>query len=410
MSDHPPVRLPWNLRALNHAAALAARVGLSPAPLQLDAMLAEARARTGLEDFGDEAFLEPLALVLRCAQEEGRVSLTGFFTLKLELERLLDNRLRLQAWLAEHPEALEQPPARPLFILGLPRTGTTLLLNLLSRHPEARALWLPELMHPTPLETPGARERAAQDYVNSARDRVPKLFAAHPMDPEWPEECLWLFEHELASVWFDAVYDFPSYRDWMLGLQWGPACRAYRQMLQVLQHQDPRPYWVLKAPSHIFRLEELAEAFPDARFVWNHRDPLRVVPSCMSLYEIGRAAGSETTDLRGLGGAWMTLWGEGIRRAVQARARIGEERFFDLPFGELVKDPLGTVERIHRHFELPWSDAAHQAMARWMQENPRHKHGKHDYSLERYGVSEGDVQAQLEPYIERFGALFSGSR
>ncbi|PRQ04773.1 hypothetical protein ENSA5_05380 [Enhygromyxa salina] len=396
-------------------------VGIEPGVFEVEQLLAKARAAVGLEDFGGDEFLEPLGVLCCDIREMGReLSTVARLGLVRDLQRSLVNRLRMQELLGRHPEIREQELAAPIFIIGSPRTGTTLLHNLLSRLPGATAPLLWELLEPVPpaerrsFGASGVTDRrivSAQKLQVEIARMLPTLFAAHPIAWDWPEECLWLLANSFLSEGYFVRFPLPNYRQMYLRADWSWAIDEYADALRVLQWQresghaprpEAAPRWVLKAPGHAFRLPELVAAFPDARFIRTHRDPRETIASICSLYERVRVATCPSNP-RAIGSEVLEIWADSApARLVEAHDAewLPDERCFDIAFRTLVDDPFTTIERAYKKFGFELTDQS--PMRQWLRENPRHSRGRHTYSLERYAIPRSEVLERTTTYRTHF--------
>jgi hypothetical protein len=388
---------PPGIRVFNWIGRIGHRLGWRRR-LSVDRILEGARHRTGLLDWGNEAFLEPLEILVRAFEEEADLTAFGRRFIGHLLTGRITNRLILREYLRQHPEILEAPLAPPLIVVGMPRTGTTLLYNLLAQDPDARALLGWESLLPAPLDTaPGYRKdtRVTKSRMmeRGLRRIAPALEHIHPFHPEGPEECTWLMATTLVSPIFSMLGRIPSYDDWLWGLEpaaWAQPYQEYVEQLLVLQHQtgDTRR-WVLKSPVHYMSLGPLLEKIPEARVVLTDRDPRQVVPSACSLFAVLRGTTANSVNCRSLGPDLVRRLSEGLSRAEQARQRH-PDRVLKIDFRTLVTNKTGTVRRIYEHFGLALSPEAETAMTRWIQATPYS--GSHKYSLEQFGISESVIQ------------------
>ncbi len=246
------------------------------------------------------------------------------------------------------------------------------------------------------------RREIGETVIRRSHFALPDLQAIHPMHADWPDECFWLFALTGLSIQFEVRYDLPSWRGSLLSADWGPPVEAYAAMLGLLEDRSERT-WLLKAPSHLFRLGALLRRFPDARLIWNHRDPKAFVASCSSLYEHPRTLENRNVDPSKLGHAWFDLWGEALKGAIEARDAVGQDRFFDLSFASLMRDPAGTVGALESELDLPEDPESAARVQAWLREHPRDRHGVHRYGLEHYGLDEATVLRRMSPYLDRFG-------
>ncbi len=391
-------RLPWLLRLANGCGRTLRRRGLWRQSLAPDHLKAIASRRTRLYDWGEEPFEEALTVLVGSFEAEADLTPLGRLGLKQDLLRLLANRLRMQAHFVHHSAIRDEHIERPLFIVGLPRTGTTMLFNLLAQDPAVRSPKLWELLWPLPLRPDRKDRRVAltKRLVRRMYWAVPPLRAVHPMEAEGPEECLLLFEHMFTSIDFAMRADVPSYLGWLLRRDLEPEYRYYRAILQLLQFQHPLRRWLLKSPFHLFDLPALLSVFPDAAIVQTHRDPRAVVPSFCSLAALMHRPHSDALDPRRLGRQWLEVLAAIMQRSAEVRAQAPAS-FFDVHYRGLIDDPKGTVERIYDYFQLPFTDAMAAGIEGWLARHPQHRHGVHRYSAASFGLTD-------EQILERFAS------
>lgn len=369
------------------------------------AMMAAASRRCGLTDFGDDHFREAFRMLVDSFNAQDTASAFGRFAFRVCCTGLLINRLKIHADLTRHPEILDVPLHRPLFITGPGRSGTTLLHRIMSQAPTCRALLQWEVEEPSP---PPRRETYATDSrIVRTRKRATltnRLFPWLPItretEAESPEEDNGLFDHAFDSGVLGLAYDIPNYLAWWAKQDHAWSYRYARQQLQLLSWQCPGEYWVLKSPFHQFKLDALLTVFPDACIVMTHRDPLRVVASGCSMVSGLQAILSDRLDLERLGGQVVEHLVLGCEQAIAARARSNPARFFDVSYDRLVADPVETAHAICRHFGYDF-DAEYESRARrWLAENPQHKHGVHRYRLEDFGLEAPTVERSFARYLE----------
>ena len=365
-----------------------------------EALLQKAAVQTGMSDFGDDSFREPYSVLLRSLREEANLNTQGVILLQRTILRLLTNRLRTEAAFAEHPEMAQTAIERPLYILGFPRTGTTLLHNLLACDPASRWLRLWEGLHPAPapesLED-DPRIEQTEAFVAGFEKIAPRLASAHKLNATGPEECLWLMEHTFADFIFELRADIPGYSDWIAGHEADAVWYSYyRRQLQMLGWKCRGNHWVCKAPRHLPGLAGLLEVFPDARIVQTHRGAESVLPSICSLCEITRSAASDMVDKAAIGAHWHRRLLEIDRRSTEIRTAADEGQFLDVQYADLTGDPIGTVQRIYDHHGYAYLDEFEERMKQWLADNRQHKHGQHRYSLEEYGLNAKTVRQDFE--------------
>ncbi len=393
------------VRVINAIGDLLERRGIQISRLSTAKLMADAARRTRLSDWGPdaEAFGAEFELMVRSYREDADLTLLGRVAIRQILTRWLANRLLMQRDWTRHPEILEQPVPRPLFVTGLPRSGTTLLHRLLSQDPEARVPLLWELLWPSPPPTADTREtdpriEAARDLLRGFHRINPRMAAIHSPGPQEPEECLWLMEELFAYIHANVV----SYRDWLLKQDWTPYYRRHRKALQLLQWHCPGDHWILKTPRHTFAMDSILTVFPDACLVQTHRDPAKVIASVCSLIAVAHRTVSRRVDLQEIGKTAVTMWTEAVTRAMTVRAQADPAHFYDVHYDDLLADPVGVTRRVYEYFRYRFT-SRHEARARqWLVENPQDKHGAHRYSLEQFGLDRESVRRHFAEYIEQF--------
>jgi hypothetical protein len=395
-------------RVLNRGGRLIEGTGVPLVRLEEPLLLDEARRRTRLEDFGTLAFREPLRRLLASYETESGLSLLGRIAARQDTTRLLANRLRMQADRRRFPDIEAQAIRRPLFVTGLPRTGTTLLHGLLAQDPASRAPLHWETMSPSPPPEQGpveSRIDAAERQLRWFYRMNPEIQKIHPVGARLPEECLIITSHSFLSFQFQTSHQVHSYQAWLEQQDLRPSYAEHRRFLQQLQWRCPERRWVLKAPAHLYGFEALFATYPDAGMIITHRDPLEVVASAASLHTVLRSTFSDTVDPVAVGAEVTRRWAEGIARALAARDHgcAPPERFVDVSYADLVRDPLGVVRRVYAHFDLPFTAAAEDRMRRFLSENPKDKHGRHEYTLAQFGLDRDQESERYRWYRERFG-------
>jgi hypothetical protein len=408
MAAPDPV-LPGPIRAFNALGRAGAKLGLDFVSLDPDALERRAAARAGAERDVPKAFREGLRELVRALESEAKLSLLGRVSARSQILRLLENRARLEADRARNPGIAREPITRPLFVVGLPRTGTSLLHALLAQDPATRT---PLAWEVRELSPPPERASFASDprIAPCAREldglykMLPEFRAIHPMEADWPQECVSITAHAFMSLQFSTTWRIPSYTAWLDQQDPAPAYAQHRRVLQHLQWRVPRERWVLKTPAHLWSLPTLFATYPDAGVIHTHRDPVRVLASTASLSTILHKVASDAHDPAGIGREWAAELALGLERAGSFRAREARlaDRFVDVQFGELTGDALGVVERIYAHFGLALSDEARSRMQRFIAENPREKHGVHRYRLEDFGLDAAHERRRFSAYSEQF--------
>jgi hypothetical protein len=313
----------------------------------------------------------------------------------------LVNRLHVQRALAADDAIAARPVGPAVVVVGLPRSGTTLLQHLLSLDPDSRSLrqWEAATPGPPPGGDPDADRRRIRAAEHSARllDRLaPQARTLHPTGPALPTECVTLFANSFASLELGVIYQVPSYVDWCLTTDMRPHYAFYARQLQVLARHERRERWSLKSPAHLFWLDELTRALPESRVVSLRRDPIEVLSSFCRLVMVMSAATARRVDPHEVGAYWSGVWVEGVRRATAARARIASDRWVDVEYRDLVADPVGTVSGIYGAFELPFGDGLARALRDHLAAHPR-RISTIQYSLADFGL---DAEEQRRRFDE----------
>jgi hypothetical protein len=379
-------------------------LGLLRRPLQADALLALARRRSGLREFGDTDFIDPLRRLLSACTDEASLSLVGRMATKWDMMRFLTNLLRLHDAELRAPDILDQPIERPIIITGLPRSGTTFLHRLLLEDPDNRAPLVWQTIYPYPPRR--GRDRRAARVARQLRafERLaPEFRALHPLDATSPQECSEITAHVFRSLRFDTNYRIPGYRNWLDQTDHVPAYRFHRRFLQHLQNQRPGGRWALKCPEHLFALDAIRAVYPDARLVFVHRDPVKVLLSVAKLTEVLRRPFTRRLDPREIGEQESARWLEGTQRMMAVGDDAGlPERIHHVHHAALVADPVGTVAALYRHFGLALVPGVAAAVERYARQRPNGGYGPRHYRFEDHGLDAGAERDKFRGYVQHF--------
>jgi hypothetical protein len=368
-------------------------------------LLREARQATGLDDFGGGGFREGLQVLIEMV-EKNPFTEKGRKQHRQRLIQLLSTRLKVEEAFRRHPEIRERPIARPMFLTGLPRSGTSALFNLLAVDPAARPLLLWEGIFPDPnwdLAT-GAidpRYQAMKSVAEQTRQKNPDFTKVHFADADTPEECVLLHAFALDGGQLGYELVLEPYASWFTHHDLHPLYRYYADLLRLLDWQRPGERWLLKTPAHLWALDVLVEIFPGCSIVWNHRDPAVCIPSIASMIHM-IIADRVKMSAEEIGPRVLEHYAASMDRGLAVRDQLDEARFFDVDYGALVADNLGEVERVYAHFGLP-HDAVRPAMAKHVASHPKDKHGRHEYDLASFGLTREIVRERFRVYVERFG-------
>ena len=372
----------------------------------VDDLHASASRITGLTDFGDNDYLDGLtALLDSYAGEAGLTPLGNKVTRALLRGALVARQLSEAAW-HRHPEHTEVPISRPIFVTGLPRTGTTALHRLLTADPGHQGLqvWLTEVPQPRPLRETWAENpvyQAIQDRYRQHHVEHPEFMGLHYMAADEIEECWQLLRQSMRSISFECLAHIPTYSQWLDGQDWTDAYRRHRRNLQLIGLPDRDRRWVLKNPSHLFALDALLAVYPDALVIQTHRSPRTAIASVCSLNL--QATAGWSTVFRGdvLGQDQLDLWARGLDRFVADRAHHEPAQFYDVYYEDLVADPLRTVRSIYAHFGLELSEVAAAAMTALHSDSTRgRRRPAHDYRLSDFGLTGEQVDARFADYLK----------
>ncbi|MXZ85859.1 MAG: sulfotransferase [Acidimicrobiia bacterium] len=374
---------------------------------QIQQYHAAAVERTGLDDFGSDDYLEGLTVLEQSLEAEAAMTDIGRFAIGEIITQALMGRLRAEAGLKARPEAADVAIEQPLVIIGLPRTGTTALHQLMAASPHFQGLelWLAEMPQPRP---PRDQWEHSDDFLSCKA----KMDAIVEMDPERAaihlqladnvDECWNIFRQSFASVTFECLFRIPTYSAWWAACDMGPAYAQHRRSIGLIGVDEPDARWILKDPSHLFAPEALFATYPDANVVMTHRDPLKALASVCSLTAVSRQGFEELPDNIVHGAEQTELWARGIERLLAARAGR-EDRFYDLHFADFQRNPLGSVAAICDRFGYQFDTVAEQAVAQWAADHPKGEHGVHDYSPEQYGLRAEVIHERYADYIEACG-------
>jgi len=384
--------------------------GLLEGRLSAAKLLDAATKSTGLTDFGEPPIYEPLNALTEALENEARLNFIGVLAARGDIKSVLENRLLLEEERKRNPDMRRQEIVRPLFIVGLPRAATTLFHGLLASDPENRAPLCWEVMYPFP--APGLspardlkRMRRADEKFKWFYRLTPGARAIHPIGARLPQECIAMMSLSLIARRFSTTYHVPSYVRWIERADTRHAYIWHQRLLQHLQAGARPRHWALKAPSHMYMLRELNEIYPDANFVLIHRDPLKVIPSLASLVTAIRKGFSDHVDPHAIARDIEARWAVHLENLPRLRAELesGGTRFVDLAFSDVMRDPIGAVERLYEQLGRTLSDEARSTMTRFLADNPKNKHGRHNYGLEDFGLDEVAARSRFDPYMERFG-------
>ena len=378
------------------------------AGLERDDLIERAVALTGLDDFGDLPFLEPLDVLIYSLVHDARVEGPALERARETLTGVLAKRLRLAKDRKDHPDIQREDISGPIFIVGPPRSGSTHLHALLACVDGLRAPLFWEMSVPSPPPDRATFETDSRiALVQKVIEEMPReLMVRHPMSATRPEQCNLLNDWSFINQAWTASFYIPTYLEWLLGADFGPAYEAHRRTLQHLQWHVPGR-WILKYPKHLLSMPALVEAYPDALFVWTHRDPAVVIPSVISLTGFMRQSNTPNFDPVRFGREWVVMEELALHRGIAARdgGLYPAERNADVDFGALMSDPVTTVASLCRQFGVAFGDESRRKVEQWTDSHPRTQHGVHRYSATGFGLDPARLRDRFAFYTNRFATV-----
>ncbi|MDI2130648.1 sulfotransferase family protein [Yinghuangia seranimata] len=380
----------------------------------LGRLLDQVAAETGLDDFGDPSFRTGLDRIAAAVDETADLTPIGRMVFEGQTKAALTARAKVADWERRHPGLADEPVTAPVFVIGLPRSGTTALSHLLAADPANRSLLGWEAQSPTPPpETATYHDDPRLHAARSAPSLVDRLNpgfkAIHHDPPEAPVECTVLLAQHFASLMLSTMYTVPEYDAWLLASDMTAAYDHHHRMLRLLQSRCPGT-WYLKAPVHCHALDEVVARYPDARFVVTHRDPAVTVASTCSLVRSLSGTFTETDHSATIGRTWSGNLATMADRVLDHRARHGDGRFLDVAYADLVGDPIGTVRTVYGWLGRELDADTEAAMRAHTQENKQHKFGRHTYALDDFGLTDEWVNDRFAAYREAYGIPFERRR
>lgn len=372
-------------------------------------LLDKARGATGLDDFGDDGFREGLERLVASGDREARLNDVGRAMFDGQIVMMLMKRLEIEDWYARHPEIDEQEIAAPLFVLGLPRTGSTALHCLLGEDPAVRVMRNWECMNPCPPPEAATYETdpriAVMEEQMKLRDQLtPRMKQMLPSTATSPTEDQLTMGYDFKSQMFQAGFRIPSYAQWLhheADLE--PTFRYVKRVLKLLQWRCPPSRWRLKNPTYSMFIGALDQVFPDARYCMTHRDVANVIPSVADLYFEMHKPGTDEVDKPWLGAINEEFGLLGMERMIAFRDAGNEHRFFDIHFAPFQKDPFPTLAKLYEFLGEEFTAEAEARMRAWRDSTPRDKHGRHEYNGAEFGLDTTELREKFRFYTDRFG-------
>lgn len=378
--------------------------------LESDQLMDAACKATGLTDFGDTFFVEPMTQLLKSLREEANLNVGGKIGQVMRIVDNLSMRLQTIDHFKKYPEILDEEVEVAAVIAGLPRTGSTMLHRLLASDPALTGMVWWEGRRPAPLPgeergDPSPRIAAGEEEVAAMIEASPDFMQIHPMDALAVDEEVLTLEQAFYSGVPASAVKVPSYDDWLYSHDQTPAYLWLKDTLKFLQWQDPSrkgKAWVLKTPHHLSAMDVVMKTFPGALIIQTHRDPLQTIPSYCSMVASFSRPSTDALDMEWIGKHWSDRWAANMKFTMKVRTEADPELFIDIPYLDALKKPMEQAEKIYAQMGRDLTDEARASMQSWLAENEKDKHGKHDYSVDDYDLSNERILELFGEYRDRF--------
>jgi hypothetical protein len=375
--------------------------------LRVDLIERDARSQTGLDDTGGDGYSDGLERLVRSMNEEGDLTEIGEIMQNARLVALLAARLQVEETYRVHPEIEREEIGGPVFVIGLPRTGTTALSQLVAADPQFRSLrmWESSLPVPPPeksTEHTDPRIAIAEGNLALMNEAFPLMRTMHHSEATTATECQDLMGMSFRTGHFDGFAHVPSYMAWVVDADMRETYRYHRRVLKLLQWHCPPTLWHLKTPVHMFALDALVDIYPNARFLWSHRDPTKVLGSVCSLIHYTRSWSSDRDDAVELGAQQLELWSLAVDRAMGFRNRLGDERFADIAFEDLQLDPVAALAKGLNQVGIDFEETSGRAVSEWATAHPPGSVGTHSYELSEFGLEAEQIRERFSSYYAAF--------
>jgi hypothetical protein len=374
-------------------------------PLRTDQIIQKARDKTGLEHFDSDSFREGFGRAVEAVNAKPTRTAKSAAWIEEFFVSFLGNRLKIADYIRRNPTLLERPVTAPIIVIGLPRTGSTLLSNLLHADTSLRSLLRWEANDPVPPPTqeglyndPRYLKLLAQEQADAAANPLARM---HHEPWGGPTECHTILSHDFKSAGLEPALVSWDYGNWILNCDTVPTYRYHRSVLQLLQSQTSGR-WSLKLPSHALNICTLMATYPDARIIWTHRDPYQVTGSFMSMMEAAQKLHLSEVDTDYITRYYPMRLREHLVRPMAVQDESASDPFYHLFYGDLVRDPIEQMRKLYAWLGMPYSSDTEARTKHWLADNPRGKFGSHDYGLERFGLSVDRLRPFFEDYLNRF--------
>ncbi len=394
------------LNTINRMGKGLSAIGLDPFRLKTDSIIKKAKKNAGYSQRIPDNIIIGMNKLVDSINQEARPNPFGKLAVKTLFERTLTQRLLIDQFIKQNPDVVQDDIKEPIFIIGMPRTGTTILHALMHEDPQNRSPLAWECLLPYPAPTPdnfknNTQLHTVQKEFGQLFKLVPDFKKKHHMEADSPQECLGINAFDFNSFQTAAQLYIPSYMNWFLNAsdQLG-TMQFHKRFLQFLQSGGVKgERWLLKSPVHLMRLKEIFEVYPDAKIIMTHRTPTKVVPSAASLVSSVRSLYSDHEDPLRTGKEMSEIWSQYFNLFLEARRKLDkEEQIIDLKFEDFVGNQLEVVKKIYQRFNWKLSDEAQQNMEMFLARNPKDKYGAHQYTLEDFGLNDSDINEQFKDY------------
>jgi len=394
------------LTGINRAGKTLKSLGLDPFNLNADKIIFKSKKNAGYEGKLSKELETSIRKLIASVNKEARLNTFGSLAAKILFERTLTERLKIEQYLGRNPAIVQSEIKQPVFIIGMPRTGTTILHALMHEDENHRSPLVWECLLPTPIPSPEDQTDSKQfktvvKELDQIFKLVPDFKKKHHITASSPQECVSINAFDFNSFQFTAQFYIPAYLNWFFKeADRLSTMRFHKRFLQYLQSSNVKSVrWLLKSPVHLMRLSEIFEVYPDARIIMMHRSPAKVVPSVTSLISSLRSLYSDEEDLVRTGQEQAKNWSSYFNRFLQSRKELNkEDQIIDLRFEDFVEDQMGTVENIYNRFGWELTNITKDKMKKFLVENPRDKHGYHNYSLEDFRLNEAEINELFVEY------------